>query len=164
MRISAIPTVISQAVMPSGGLPAPAPDERSNWRCALNSDMLQHTNLEVSRACLGTMTFGAQCDEATARRMVDFALDQGVNFVDTANVYNNGASEEITGRILEGRRSRVVLASKVGLKMGEADDQAGLSRHAIFRAIDESLQRLRTDYLDIYYLHQPDYSTPFEET
>jgi aryl-alcohol dehydrogenase-like predicted oxidoreductase len=110
------------------------------------------------------MTFGAQCDETMARRMVDFSLDQGVNFIDTANVYNCGAAEEITGGVLQGRRSRVTLVSKAGLKVGEADDQSGLSRRAIFRAIDESLERLRTDYLDIYYLHQPDYSTPLEET
>jgi aryl-alcohol dehydrogenase-like predicted oxidoreductase len=130
----------------------------------MQRQLLKHSDLEVSRACLGTMTFGAQCDEATARRMVDFSLDQGVNFVDTANIYNAGAAEEIAGRVLQGRRNRVVLASKVGIKMGEVDDQAGLSRRAIFRAIDESLARLRTDYLDIYYLHQPDYSTPPEET
>src|SRR5260370_15029485 len=126
--------------------------------------MRSHADLARPRACLGTMTFGAQCDEATARRMVDFALDQGVNFVDTANIYNSGAAEEITGRVLQGRRNSVILASKVGLKMGEADDQMGLSPLAIFRAIDESLVRLRTDYLDIYYLHQPDYATPLEET
>ena len=130
----------------------------------MRPQLLKHTDLAVSRACLGTMTFGAQCDEAMARRMVDYALDQGVNFVDTANVYNSGAAEEIAGRVLQGRRNRIVLASKVGLKMGEADDQMGLSRRAIFRAIDASLARLRTDYLDIYYLHQPDYSTPLEET
>ncbi len=110
------------------------------------------------------MTFGGQCGEAMARCMIDFALDSGVNFIDTANVYNCGAAEEITGRILQGRRSQVVLASKVALKMGDAEDQSGLSRRAIFRAVEESLLRLRTDYLDIYYLHQPDYSTPYDET
>src|SRR5579872_1550054 len=119
----------------------------------MQTRLLKHTELSVSRACLGTMTFGAQCDEAMAGRMVDFSLDQGVNFIDTANVYNCGAAEEITGRVLRGRRSRVTLASKAGLKVGEADDQKGLSRRAILRAIDESLGRLRTDYLDIYYLH-----------
>ena len=128
------------------------------------TQQLQATDLTVSRVCLGTMTFGGQCDEAMARRMVDFSLDRGVNFIDTANAYNAGAAEEITGRVLHGRRGRVVLASKVSLRMGDADDQSGLSRRAIFRAVEESLVRLQTDYLDIYYLHQPDYSTPYEET
>ena len=86
------------------------------------------------------MTFGAQTDEATARTMVDRCLEHGVNFFDTANVYNQGASETILGQALKGRRSRVVLASKVAAKMGDAPDQAGLSRAAIRRAIDESLQ------------------------
>jgi 1-deoxyxylulose-5-phosphate synthase len=125
---------------------------------------IPHTGLTVSRVCLGTMTFGGQCDEDTARGILDLCLDRGVNFVDTANVYTGGAAEEITGRILHGRRDRVVLASKVGIAAGDADDQKGLSRNAIFRAIDESLRRLRTDYLDIYYLHQPDYAVPLEES
>jgi aryl-alcohol dehydrogenase-like predicted oxidoreductase len=110
------------------------------------------------------MTFGAQASESEARRLIDYALEEGVNFIDTANAYNGGRSEEIVGRILGNRRSGVVLASKVGIPSGDADDQKGLSRRAMFRAIDESLQRLRTDYLDIYYLHQPDYDTPLEET
>lgn len=125
---------------------------------------LNHTGLTVSRVCLGTMTFGAQTDEATAQEMVNACLDAGVNFFDTANVYNQGASETILGRALKGRRDRVVLASKVAGKMGPAADQAGLSRAAILRAADESLQRLQTDYLDLYYLHWPDYSVPFEES
>jgi aryl-alcohol dehydrogenase-like predicted oxidoreductase len=125
---------------------------------------IPHTNLTVSRVSLGTMTFGGQCDEDTARAMVDLCLDQGVNFIDTANAYTGGAAEEITGRVLQGRRARVVLASKVGIAVGDADDQKGLSRRAILRAIDESLRRLRTDYLDIYYLHQPDPMVPLEES
>jgi len=125
---------------------------------------LGKTNLRVSRVCLGTMTFGAQTDEATAIQMVNTCLERGVNFFDTANVYNAGASETIVGRALKGRRDRVVLASKVAGKMGPDPDQAGLSRTAIKRAIDESLRRLQTDYLDLYYLHWPDYSVPFEES
>jgi len=121
-------------------------------------------DLTVSRACFGSMTFGAQTDEAAARRMIDTCLDRGVNFFDTANVYNCGASENMLGRLLHGRRSRVVLASKVRGRMGDAPDESGLSRAAIHKAIDESLQRLATDYLDLYYLHQPDWSTPIEET
>jgi aryl-alcohol dehydrogenase-like predicted oxidoreductase len=125
---------------------------------------LNQTGLTVSRVCLGTMTFGAQTDEATAGEMVSLCLDRGVNFFDTANVYNNGASETILGRAFKGRRDRVVLASKVFFRMGPAADQAGLSRAAIVRAIDESLRRLQTDYLDIYYLHCPDYTVPLEES
>src|SRR5215467_280169 len=119
---------------------------------------LLHTDLSVSRACFGTMTFGSQVDEPAAFRITDRCLDAGVNFFDTANVYNHGASEEILGRALKGRRSAVVLASKVRGKMGDGPDESGLSRAAIERAIDESLRRLQTDYLDLYYLHQPDYA------
>lgn len=125
---------------------------------------LSRTGLNVSRACLGTMTFGAQTDEPTARAMIDYCLDHGINFLDTANVYTQGNSESILGRILQGRRDRVVLASKVGFKTGPDADQTGLSRKAILRAIDESLQRLQTDYLDIYYMHVPDYTVPVEES
>jgi aryl-alcohol dehydrogenase-like predicted oxidoreductase len=125
---------------------------------------LKNTDLTVSRACLGTMTFGAQTDEATALQMVDVCLNQGVNFFDTANVYNAGASERIVGKALKGRRDRVVLASKCAAKMGPAPDQAGLSRAAILRAAEESLQRLQTDYLDLYYMHWPDYTVPLEES
>jgi aryl-alcohol dehydrogenase-like predicted oxidoreductase len=125
---------------------------------------LGKTDLRVSRVCLGTMTFGAQTDEATALEMVNRCLERGVNFFDTANVYNAGASETILGRALKGRRDRVVLASKVAGKMGPEPNQSGLSRAAILRAVDESLQRLQTDYLDLYYLHWPDYTVPFEES
>jgi aryl-alcohol dehydrogenase-like predicted oxidoreductase len=120
--------------------------------------------LTVSRACFGTMTFGSQSDQAAAQRIVDTCIARGVNFFDTANVYNKGVSETILGKTLRGRRDRVVLASKVGFKMGDAPDESGLSRAAIRKAIDESLRRLGTDYLDLYYLHVPDHATPIEET
>jgi len=125
---------------------------------------LTGTDLEVSRLCFGTMTFGGQTAEADSRRIVDRALDAGIDFFDTANVYNKGVSEEILGRALRGRRHRVVLANKVRGKMGDGADHSGLSRAAILRAIDESLSRLGVDHLDIYYLHQPDYAVPVEET
>ena len=125
---------------------------------------LGKTNLGVSRVCCGTMTFGAQTDEATAGRMIDMCLDRGINFFDTANIYNLGRAEAILGRALAGRRDRVVLASKVAAKMGPGPDESGLSRPAIRRAIDESLKRLQTDYLDLYYLHWPDYAVPLEES
>ncbi len=125
---------------------------------------LAGTDLAVSRVCFGAMTFGSQADEAASRRMIDRCLECGINFFDTANVYNHGAAEEITGRALKGRRGKVVLASKVRHKMGEAPDDVGLSRAAILKAVEGSLRRLGTDYLDLYYLHQPDYSAPIEET
>jgi aryl-alcohol dehydrogenase-like predicted oxidoreductase len=125
---------------------------------------LAGTDLKVSRACLGAMTFGSQVDETAARNMVDRCLEAGVNFFDTANSYNKGRAEEILGEIFKGRRSRAILASKVFYKTGEGPDESGLSRAAINKAIDASLSRLKTDYLDICYLHQPDYKTPIEET
>ena len=125
---------------------------------------LAHTDLEVSKVCMGTMTFGAQTDEPVAETMVGRCLEAGVNFFDTANVYNQGKSEEIVGRIFRGKRDKVVLASKVRGLMKKDPPYGGLSRPAIQRAIDESLRRLQTDYLDIYYLHLPDYETPIEET
>src|SRR5690349_16858162 len=124
---------------------------------------LQHTDLNVSRACFGTMTFGSQVDEAAAMRIVDRAMEGGVNFFDTANVYNAGGSETIVGKALKGRRDKVVLASKVRGRMGDGADESGLSRAAILKAIDDSLRRLGTDYLDLYYLHQPDYNVRIEE-
>jgi aryl-alcohol dehydrogenase-like predicted oxidoreductase len=125
---------------------------------------LPNTDLSVSRVCLGTMTFGAQADEEAATTMVEEALDRGINFLDTANVYAAGRSEEILGRILRGRRDRVILASKVGNKMGDGPTDSGLSRAAIAKAVEDSLRRLQTDRLDLYYFHQPDYATPLEES
>jgi aryl-alcohol dehydrogenase-like predicted oxidoreductase len=125
---------------------------------------LQHTNLNVSRASFGTMPFGKQADQAASTRMVDQCLDAGINFFDTANMYNLGRAEEVLGQGLGARRSRVVLASKVRYRMGNAPEDAGLSRAAIRKALEASLKRLGTDYLDLYYLHWPDYDTPVEET
>lgn len=125
---------------------------------------LKGTDLEVSRACFGTMTFGSQVDQELARRMVGYCLERGINFFDTANVYESGLSEELLGKALHGKREQVILASKVRGKMGEGPDQRGLSKAAILRAVEESLARLRTDYLDVYYLHQPDYDVSLDET
>ncbi|MGA8183247.1 MAG: aldo/keto reductase [Terriglobia bacterium] len=125
---------------------------------------LPNTGLKVSRVSFGTMTFGSQTDEDVARQMIDLCLDAGINFIDTANIYNKGLSETIVGKLLKGRRDKVVLASKVRGKMGDAPDESGLSRAAIRKAVDASLQRLQTDYVDLYYLHQPDYDVPIEET
>lgn len=125
---------------------------------------LGQTNLNVSRIALGTMTFGKQVDERTAASMLDACLERGVNFIDTANVYNAGASEAIVGRLLRGRRDKVVLATKVGIKVGEQPQDVGLSRRAVHHQLEESLRRLQTDHIDVYYLHQPDPSTPLDET
>lgn len=130
----------------------------------METRLLAKTNLRVSRVCCGTMTFGAQTDEATAIEMVSTCLDRGINFFDTANAYNAGGSETILGKALKGRRDRVVLASKVAAKMGAGPDESGLSRAAIRRAVEDSLRRLQTDYLDLYYLHWPDDSVPVEES
>ncbi len=110
------------------------------------------------------MTFGSQVDEAAGIRMIDRCFDSGVDFFDTANVYNGGASEVILGKALKGRRDKAVLASKVGGKIADAPDQSGLSRTAITNAVEASLKRLQTDYLDLYYLHLPDRATPIEES
>jgi len=96
--------------------------------------------------------------------MVDQCLEAGINFFDTANMYNVGRAETVLGEALGARRSRVILASKVRYKMGDAPDESGLSRAAIHKALEASLRRLGTDYLDLYYLHWPDYDTPIEET
>ncbi len=128
------------------------------------SRSMQATDLSSSRVWLGTMTFGAQVDAAAAASMVDYCLERGFNFIDTANAYNAGESESIVGKLLQGRRDQVVVATKVGLPMGNDPNDRGLSRAAINKAIEDSLRRLRTDYVDLYYLHQPDYSVPIEES
>jgi 1-deoxyxylulose-5-phosphate synthase len=125
---------------------------------------LAHTDLKVSRACFGTMTFGKPCDVAASCRLLDACLDHGINFFDTANLYQYGVAESMLGEILKGRRHRVILASKAGFKMGPGPDEGGLSRGALLKAIDDTLKRLQTDYLDLYYLHVPDWSVPIEET
>ena len=123
---------------------------------------LDGTGLTVSRACLGTMTFGSQTDAATAAQMLHLCLDGGINFVDTANVYNAGESERLLGQILGDCRKNLILASKVGMKV--AEHPAGLTRKLIIAAAEATLRRLNTDYLDVYYLHLPDWQTPVEES
>jgi 1-deoxyxylulose-5-phosphate synthase len=125
---------------------------------------LPHTELDVSRFCFGTMTLGKPLDQAGTNQIIDRCVEAGINFFDTANMYNAGVAETLLGKALKGRRDKIVIASKVFFKMGEEPDQHGLSRKAILRAIDESLQRLQTDYLDIYYLHAPDHTVPIEES
>ena len=125
---------------------------------------LGRSGLLVTPICLGTMMFGARTDEAASKRIVARAREAGINFIDTADVYSKGVSEEITGRAIAEDRERWVLATKAGNAMGGDPHQTGLSRKWLLRAIDESLDRLGTDYVDIYYLHKPDETTPLEET
>ncbi|MFI8189966.1 aldo/keto reductase [Streptomyces sp. NPDC085946] len=124
------------------------------------------TGMEVSAYCLGTMNFGfvANSDHESCIRIVHTALDQGINFVDTADMYAAGESEIIVGKALEGRRDDVVLATKVHFQMGEGRNRSGNSRRWITRAVEDSLRRLRTDWIDLYQVHRPDYSTDVEET
>jgi aryl-alcohol dehydrogenase-like predicted oxidoreductase len=126
---------------------------------------LGKTGLMVSELCLGSMTFGRELDEEGSRTMISRFLDAGGNFIDTADVYERGASEEILGRALKGvNREDVVLATKVRFPMGEGPNDAGLSRKHIASACDASLSRLGTDYIDLYQVHAWDAATPLEET
>ena len=152
------------------------------------------TGLKVSAFCLGTMTFGKQVDEQGSRRIIQRALDGGVTFIDIADIYANGVTEEIVGKAIQGHRDALVLASKAGhlrrwaerygpqtiggpcdlarprpFPPAAAGDQIGpndmgLSRKHLIQAVEGSLQRLGTDYLDIFYAHMPDYDTPLDET
>ncbi len=138
---------------------------------------MQYTNLgksglQVSRLCLGCMTFGSKkwrewvIEELDSRKVIKKALELGINFFDTANMYSLGVSEEIVGRALKdfAKRDEIVLATKVFYPMNELPNQGGLSRKHIFSAIDASLKRLDTDYVDLYQIHRWDYNTPLEET
>ena len=129
---------------------------------------LKGAGLSVSNICLGAMTFGGQADEETSLRMLDMALDAGVSFVDTANIYTGGRSEEYLGRALKGRRDSVILATKAGMKKSAPavtdPNEMGLSRRYLNQTVETSLKKLDTDYIDIFYLHKPDYNTPVEET
>ncbi|MFN8009669.1 MAG: aldo/keto reductase [Terriglobia bacterium] len=132
---------------------------------------LGRTGLQVSEICLGTMTFGNQANEAASLKILDMAAEAGVNCIDTADVYpfpptfeQAGATESIIGKWLKGRRDRFVLATKCGIPVGQDPNSGGLSRKHVFHALEASLHRLQTDYVDLFYLHQPDPRTPIEET
>ena len=129
------------------------------------------TGLKVSEICLGTMTFGMQCDEATSFAIMDAAVEQGVDFFDTADGYpmggtleTVGSTETIVGKWLKGRRDKIVLATKCWVPMGRGANDRGLSRKHILDAVEGSLRRLQTDYIDLYQAHAPDPDTPLEET
>ena len=121
------------------------------------------TGLKVSEICLGTMTFGHGTGEAESRRIVDAAIDAGVNFFDTANSYGEGESEVLLGKALEGRRDDAVVATKFFNPMGSGPNDSGMSRLHIMQAVEASLRRLRMDYVDLYYIHHVDTQTPLEE-
>ena len=129
------------------------------------------TGLQVSRLCLGTMTFGLQCDEKTSHAILDAAAEAGITFLDTADVYplggkleDAGRTEEIIGRWLRGRREKFIVATKCSGKMGAAPWQQGTSRKHVLGAIEASLKRLGTDYVDLYQVHHFDANTPVDET
>ncbi|MFG2169172.1 aldo/keto reductase [Micromonospora chersina] len=124
------------------------------------------TGMEVSVHCLGTMMFQAvgNPDHDDCVRIIHTALDQGINFVDTADMYGQGETEEIVGKALQGRRDDVVLATKVHFTMGEGRNRSGNSRRWILKAVEDSLRRLNTDWIDLYQVHRPDPSTDVEET
>ncbi|WP_169082859.1 aldo/keto reductase [Paenibacillus sp. PL91] len=135
---------------------------------------LGNTGLDVSRLCLGCMSFGEAerwthpwvLDEGNSRPIIKKALELGINFFDTANIYSVGSSEEMVGRALKeyANRDEIVIATKVHFRMHQGPNGAGLSRKAIMSEIDKSLQRLGTDYVDLYQIHRWDYNTPIEET
>ena len=125
---------------------------------------LGRTGVKVSRMCLGCMTFGREIDEAASLPIIQRALDAGINFFDTANVYGNGASETIVGKALKPSRQSIVLASKVYGQMGTGVNDRGLSRYHIMQAVEDSLRRLQTDRIDLYQVHRWDADTPVEET
>lgn len=133
---------------------------------------LGRTGLKVSRICLGTMTFGWSADEATSHDILNAAFEAGVNFFDTADVYSRwvegnpgGVSESMIGRWMKTKpRREIIMATKVRGRMWEGDNGEGLSRHHIIHAVEDSLRRLQTDYIDLYQTHFYDDSTPIEET
>jgi aryl-alcohol dehydrogenase-like predicted oxidoreductase len=132
---------------------------------------LGKTGLKVSEICLGTMTFGYQCDEALSRAIMDRAAEMGVDFLDTADCYpvpltleTSGRTEEIVGRWLKGKRRQFVLATKCFFPMGPGPNDRGSSRKHILEAVDASLRRLETDYIDLYQVHAFDNETTLEET
>ncbi|QJR12937.1 1-deoxyxylulose-5-phosphate synthase YajO [Usitatibacter rugosus] len=125
---------------------------------------LGESGLKVSPICLGTMMFGDRTDPNEAARIVSSARTAGVNFIDTANVYARGDSERVVGEFIRPHRAHWVLATKVANIMGDGPNDRGLSKAHMVRALDASLDRLHTDYIDLYYLHKDDTSTPLEET
>src|SRR6476469_217102 len=150
------------ATAPAWGRPRPAKLRGASKSMELRR--LGTSGLKVSAIGLGGNTFGRTVDGDEAVAVIRRALDLGINFIDTADVYTFGRSEEIVGQALAGRRAEVILTTKCGYPMGDDPYTRGLSRRWIMRAMDDSLRRLRTDYVDLYQAHTPDRDTPLEET
>ena len=132
----------------------------------LQQVQLGRTGVRVSNLCLGAMMFGGKSNADDSYAMIDRAIDRGVNFIDTANVYNAGRSEEVSGQALRrnGKRDAIVLATKVHGRMGEGPNEMGNSRRHIIEQCDASLKRLQTDYIDLYQIHRPDPNVAIDET
>ena len=132
----------------------------------LQQVQLGRTGVKVSNLCLGAMMFGGKSNADDSYAMIDAAIDRGLNFIDTANVYNAGRSEEVTGQALQrnGKRNAMVLATKVHGKMGDGPNEMGNSRRHIIEQCDASLKRLQTDYIDLYQIHRPDPNIAIDET
>ena len=125
---------------------------------------LGNSGVKVSQICLGTMMFGGPTNAEDSIQIIHRAIDAGINFLDTANVYNQGESERVTGKAIRAVRDDVVIATKVRGSMGDSVNQSGTSRYHIMTQVEESLKRLDTDRIDLYYLHGPDPATPVEES
>jgi aryl-alcohol dehydrogenase (NADP+) len=125
---------------------------------------LGSSGIKVSEICLGTMMFGGATEEVQARRIIDQAAESGVNFIDTADAYADGRSEQVIGPAIKEKRDRWVLATKGAQRMGANVTDMGLSRRYLMRAVDASLKRLQTDHIDLYYIHRVDPYTPWEQT
>ena len=125
---------------------------------------LGNSGLDVSAIGLGTNNFGRRVDPAGTARVLDKALDEGITFIDTANIYGGGQSEEYIGKAIEGKRDQYILATKAGMKVDDGPNGIGASRNHLFREVEKSLTRLKTDYIDLYQIHKADPNTPIEET
>lgn len=130
----------------------------------MNYCRLGSSGLKVSKLGLGTNAFGKRADQETSTRIIDHALDHGINFIDTANIYAGSESERIIGQALSGKRHNVVLATKAGLVNGQGPNERGSSRYHLLQELENSLKRLKTDYVDLYQIHTFDPDTPLEET
>ncbi len=125
---------------------------------------LGNSGLKVTEIGLGGNNFGWWADEQASIAVIDHALDMGINYIDTADVYDRGHSEVFVGKVVKKKRARVIIVTKFGNPMGDAPNEKGGARHYIMKAVDASLRRLQTDYIDVYQMHRPDPATPVEET